>query len=152
MMEKSINFDSDGNLLFGIYHQPDPPKDNRIGVLLCDAGLTYHVGLSRLYVRLSRRLTSNGFHVLRFDPHGIGDSSGKLSKRKVDDLFREVETGGFVGDTLSAIDYFLNVGSIDSVILCGFCGGAVTSVLTAQKRLNQVRGLALAGPTAPAAN
>ena len=148
MTEKSVHFSSKENILYGIYHQPNIEDDNRIGVLLCVAGLTYHVGLSRLYVRLARRLTKRGFHVLRFDPHGIGDSDGTLQKRKVDDLFRDIEQGDFVEDTLAAFDYFFSIGHIDTVFLCGFCGGAVTAVLAAPKRLPQIKGVALAGPTA----
>lgn len=44
------------------------------GVVLLNAGLIHRVGPSRVYVRIARRLASEGHTTLRFDFGGVGDS------------------------------------------------------------------------------
>lgn len=62
--------------LFGVYHAPLSAADRDLGIVVCSPlGREYtktHRGLRQLALRLARV----GFHVLRFDYRGCGDSSG----------------------------------------------------------------------------
>jgi pimeloyl-ACP methyl ester carboxylesterase len=65
--------------LFGMYRPPRVSVARKAGVLLCPAiGLEYmrtHYAM-RL---LAKQLAIAGFHVLRFDYHGTGDSAGEIA-------------------------------------------------------------------------
>jgi pimeloyl-ACP methyl ester carboxylesterase len=72
-----IVFDSPHGPLAGFHHIARPPVARVSTVVLCspigyDAMLTH-----RTYRHLAERLSALGFHVLRFDYHGTGDSSGR---------------------------------------------------------------------------
>lgn len=61
--------------LFGALHSPEPGLDRRRGVLLCyPLGFEY-IRSHRAFIRLSDRLAAHGFHVMRFDYLGSGDSA-----------------------------------------------------------------------------
>ena len=77
-MERPISFMSRGFRLSAVMHEPDSEVAKRCGVLICNAGLQAKAGPFRLGVRLARKLTRIGYHVLRFDYPGIGDSEGML--------------------------------------------------------------------------
>jgi alpha-beta hydrolase superfamily lysophospholipase len=69
----------DAHQLFGILTLPPPDRsDRRDGkrpaIILANAGCAHRIGPHRLYVRLSRAWAQLGFHVLRMDLSGIGDS------------------------------------------------------------------------------
>ena len=62
--------------LFGCYLAPQagPPRD--CGVVLCPPLGREYIRSHRTYRQLAYRLCDVGFHVLRFDLYGCGDSSG----------------------------------------------------------------------------
>jgi pimeloyl-ACP methyl ester carboxylesterase len=65
-----------GRQLFGVYHPPAPSVARGVGVVLCNP-LGYEAMCAhRTYRHLAQRLAMAGFHALRFDYHGTGDSSG----------------------------------------------------------------------------
>ena len=59
--------------LFGILSEPDEPTSSTTMVCVPDA-FTPHVGLSRIWVDLSRLWCAQGLKSLRFDVSGCGDS------------------------------------------------------------------------------
>jgi len=63
--------------LFGILTPADPAqaKANRPAVLVTNAGCVNRQGPHRMFVTLARRWAKLGFHVLRIDLSGIGDSA-----------------------------------------------------------------------------
>jgi len=143
--EKILLLKHRNNLLQGIYHLPEKKNEKKIGILLCNAGLTYNIGVGRLYVRLARALTKSGFHVLRFDPSGTGDSDGLFEKDLIDDLFYDIEQGIFVDDTLAMFDYFFRISPIKSIIIGGFCGGGNTALIAASHKRDKTIGIFTAG-------
>lgn len=133
-----------GEKLLGILHTPEEPTPGgrRVGINLLNPGLKCRVAPNRLYVKLARVLTERGFHVLRVDPAGIGDSEGELPEAAVADLWGEIQRGRFVPDALAMNDHFARACALDDMILMGSCGGAITALL-AGVRDERVRALTL---------
>ncbi|MDP2896314.1 MAG: alpha/beta hydrolase [bacterium] len=143
--EEAVVFQSNGETLFGIIHTPARERfTRRVGLILIPAGLQYRIGPCRLYVNLARQLSEEGLHVLRFDTHGIGDSGGDLGEKYVLDLWGSIEEGLFVQDTLAAVDFFVRQNRLDTVLVGGLCGGAITALICAT-RTDKVNGLVLLG-------
>jgi pimeloyl-ACP methyl ester carboxylesterase len=150
MMGEIVTFPSvEGETLFGII-QPPTGQDRDIarkGIILSNTGIHYRVAWHRLNVELSARLARKGFHVMRFDPHGIGDSEGELDESQ--DMIRQfdiIQQGLFARDAIRAVDVFQQKCSLDRIYLAGFCGGALTSMIAAaaDPRVNGV--IYVAGP------
>ncbi len=131
-MEKVVSFESGQFRLNGIIHSP-PKTEGRVGVILLCPGYKHRVGQHRLYVYLARRLCKEGFHVLRFDFHGLGDSGGEIERCLFADFWNFVQRGGFVDDTIAAIDYFTKEIAPERIVLMGLCGGAITALLAAAR-------------------
>jgi alpha/beta superfamily hydrolase len=135
-MERPIRFiNKQKNLLYGILHEPDYKKNKKIGVLCLNTGMQYRIIWHRLNIKIARRLCNQGYSVLRFDTHGIGESEGELDIRgqNIEDFHDAIQTGLFVSDTLSAIEFFRKEADLDQLYLIGPCGGALTAVITAAK-------------------
>jgi alpha-beta hydrolase superfamily lysophospholipase len=67
-------FSTDGGL-FGVLSEPlGGVEATTPTVLFSNGGATHHIGMSRLYVLLARKLSRAGFRCLRFDLGGLGDS------------------------------------------------------------------------------
>jgi uncharacterized protein len=79
--------------LFACHHPPSE-GDSGNGVVLCYPMGHEYIRTHRLYRFLARRLAEAGFHVLRFDYFGTGDSAGD---------FEEARLERWVGDTAAAL-------------------------------------------------
>jgi alpha-beta hydrolase superfamily lysophospholipase len=62
--------------LFGILARPAQPRPGAPAVVMLNAGCVPRFGPHRQYAPLARRWAELGFHVLRLDLAGIGDSPG----------------------------------------------------------------------------
>ncbi len=119
MSEAAIQFQAMGSRVYGILHRPEGAARGR-GVMLISSGLRARRGPNRLYTRFSRALCEAGYHVLRFDPPGIGDSEGDFDsvadfkQRLLDDPRASV----------AALDAFCEVTGLKRFIVIGVCGGA----------------------------
>jgi pimeloyl-ACP methyl ester carboxylesterase len=121
------------DVVFAMLTRPTAPS-NGIGVVLVPAGGLGGSALqNRLWVRLARDLAARGFHVVRHDFRGVGDSSGTVTRFLVDEPF--------VTETESAAGWLAREG-IDRVMLVGTCYGA-RSALAAAARMSGVEALAL---------
>jgi len=67
--EKPCFFGSEA-ILFGIVTEPWQGEEATRCVILLNAGGSYHVGASRMYVPLARRWARRGYVVLRMDYAG----------------------------------------------------------------------------------
>ncbi|HTP49724.1 MAG TPA: alpha/beta fold hydrolase [Anaeromyxobacteraceae bacterium] len=117
MRERAFVFGAHANL-FGVLAEPDP-SDAMAGspaVLLANMGVNHHVGSNRLWVDLSRRLARMGFHVLRFDLSGLGDSLQRPGAHG--DLERAVL------DLREAMDFVSQKGGPQTFVVMGLCSGA----------------------------
>jgi exosortase A-associated hydrolase 1 len=105
--------------------------DGEVGVLMVTGGSQTRVGSHRMYERLSKALSENGFSSFRFDRRGVGDSAGEDPgfKRSAADLaaaanaFRKQapEVTRFIGfglcDGASALALFGKAAGLDGLIL-----------------------------------
>lgn len=73
---KPFFFGDSAKPLFGLHHPPSGGPPRRFGVVICNPFGQEYLRAHRSLRELARRLAETGFHVLRFDYFGCGDSSG----------------------------------------------------------------------------
>lgn len=122
--------------LFGVYHPPQRDADRHEGVVICyPFGQEYMRG-HRAFRQLSMMLSRAGFHVLRFDYYGSGDSGGDA---------RDGNVVQWVDDIHAAIDELREMSQLESVTLIGTRLGAALCVQSAATR-HDVKQLVLWDP------
>jgi pimeloyl-ACP methyl ester carboxylesterase len=118
-------FGQPGRQLFGAYHEPSPGIAVRGAAVLCPPwGPEYFVS-HRIYRRLAIRLSEAGYHVLRFDYYGTGDSAGERT---------EGDLASWYGDASLAVDELRDMSGLTEVVAFGIRLGAVTSWRLAMAR------------------
>jgi len=122
----------DGLILHGLLHEPEAVQARGVCVLLLSPGIKGRVGPHRLYLKLSVRLVQLGFHVLRFDYHGLGDSEGELSESMLADMYNSIQAGRYVGDTVAAMDWMQATTGVSRFVGSGLCGGSISALATAE--------------------
>jgi uncharacterized protein len=133
-----------GVQLAGMLDEPDPSSARNVCVLLLSPGIKGRVGPHRLYLKIAARLVPMGFHVLRFDFHGLGDSEGQLSERVLADVYNSIQSGRYVQDTMAAMDWLENARGINRFVASGLCGGSITGLLAAEAD-NRIRSVLALG-------
>lgn len=71
-----LYFGADGQRLYGVYEAAHNSSAANRAVVLCNPVGNEYIHAHRTMRALSSRLSKAGFHVLRFDYYGTGDSSG----------------------------------------------------------------------------
>lgn len=134
-----------GQLLRGILHEPETRAARGVCILLLSPGVKGRVGPHRLYLKLAARLVPMGFHVLRFDYHGLGDSEGELAERVLADMYNSIQAGRYVGDTVAAMDWMQRNHGIRRFVGSGLCGGSISALITAEsdRRIECLLGIGL---------
>lgn len=115
MREKVLRFGV-GRGLSGLVAEPAARREGAPGVVLLNSGILHHVGASRLYVRLARRLAQDGLVTFRFDFSGIGDSEARK------DALPFVESAPV--ETREAMDLLQQKYGVERFVLLGLCSGA----------------------------
>jgi len=126
LMEYAHIIDASTNLV-GISTKPIAGENNGrgdIAVIMFNAGYLHHVGPNRINTSLARSLGSCGFHTLRMDFSGLGDSGANADVQSNAELVRK--------DAKSAMDFMQSHHGCTRFILFGLCSGAVDSILIAQ--------------------
>jgi len=130
-MEQSVSIPGDV-ALHAVHHRPSPETDRRTGVIFVHGWAGYGIGPHRMFVNAARRFTSAGFHCLRLDLRGRGDSPGDKDKTDLD---------GMIDDVLAAAQY-LRAEGIEKLYALGICSGG-NVVLGAASLDKSFHGLAL---------
>lgn len=130
-MERIAKFKFKDQDLIGIVNLPEqrPPRREKVGIIISVSALKYRICSFRLNVKIARRLSREGFYVLRFDPLGVGDSGGSLTSALGLKHFLDIQTGRYIEDTAAAIDFLKRKYHLDKIVLLGLCGGAITMLL-----------------------
>lgn len=139
MIEKPVKFlNKENQQLYGIIHIPEDisKRNKREGIILAHSGADGRVGYGRQYVHFARQLCREGFFAFRFDPHGMGDSEGYISSCSWSSLWSFMQTGFYIDDVLTAIDFLIEEENIKKITLMGLCAGAVSAILTSEKHSN----------------
>ncbi len=103
--------------LFGMVTEPAGTTDGPT-IVLVDEGNTHHIGQSRVWVDLARRLGDQGFRVLRFDLSGNGDSGTRPGQTA------HVPRAPEAGDDVRMAQAGVSPDDPADVVLIGFCSGA----------------------------
>lgn len=109
-----------GGALFGILTRPpEELRDReRPALLLLSAGTVHRIGPHRFYVKLARRWARLGFHVLRVDLSGIGDSAA------VADCPENLcYPKSAIADVQAAMDALGRILDVRRFVLMGLCSG-----------------------------
>ncbi len=122
-----------GHLLYGMLHEPPAPVARGVCVLLLSPGIKGRVAPHRLHLKIAERLAPLGFHVLRFDFYGLGDSQGELAEGLLADMYNTVQGGRYVGDAVAAMDWMRDHCGTKRFVGSGLCGGSITALLAAQQ-------------------
>jgi alpha-beta hydrolase superfamily lysophospholipase len=116
--------------LFGIVTTPPIDEKRRRGVILLNAGATYHMGPNRQYVTLARQWARRGYYVLRFDLQGLGDSGTRNGQPD-----NEVFPPAALDDIRAAIEFMRIRYGVFDLSLCGICSGAYHALRAAAAAL-----------------
>lgn len=108
-------FPAGDNVLFGILTQPVSPNGNRAVVVLSGGGSPTSLSRNRLSTRMCRLLSADGYMAMRFDYHGVGESSGEVGQFHLATPF---------SDDLVAVTEWLKTNDAHDFVLLGSCFGA----------------------------
>lgn len=113
--ERFIRLPAGDELLLGVVTEPTVTPVGGAIVLLSGRSAVTSVGRSRLFVGLARRLAALGYHVVRFDHRGAGESTGVEQPWELAAPFLE---------DAKAVVAWLQAEGITDVRFMGTCGGA----------------------------
>lgn len=118
-------FGASQKALLGIYQPPKVNPMRRCGIVLCYPIGQEYVRAHRAFRQLALLLVRNGFHVLRFDYYGCGDSAGD---------FEEADVTQWTRDVAAAIDELKDISGVKKVSLIGARLGASLCALAGSPR------------------
>jgi pimeloyl-ACP methyl ester carboxylesterase len=134
--ERPVFFSAAGNDLFGIVTEPTREPKGVALVFLTGGAFIPATNRNRLSVRIARSVAALGYHSLRLDYHGVGESGGEIELYRLD--------RPFVDDVLAAASCLRERG-VPEIVLAGTCFGARTA-LAAAERTPGLRGVVLLAP------
>lgn len=122
---ETFYFGDPPKLLYGAYHPAQEFKDRGVGVILCYPVINEYLRAHRAFVRLATQLAMEGFHVLRFDYFGSGDSYGDDDDANLAEWSKNLST---------AIDELKHGCDASFISLIGLRMGASLALLAAEQR------------------
>lgn len=121
--------------IFAILTKPTTEPKGAAVILLNGGANTPSMGRNRMSVDIARNLSRNGFHSVRFDYHGVGESTGLVEQLRLDAPFVE---------DLEAVAAWARSQGPKQIFLAGCCFGSRTSIASAQ-RIQGLAGMVLFG-------
>lgn len=123
--ETPIFFEAGEDVLLGILTRPTGRRLDAAMVIAASGLRGTSMGRNRMFVRLGRQAAARGFHAIRFDYHGVGESSGNADGMSL--------TAPFAHDLLAAVRYAEVLG-VRRHVYAGVCFGARTVIAVAPSR------------------
>ena len=111
--------------LFGVYHPPKAATARETGVVLCYPFGQEYMRSHRAFRQMALLLSKAGFHVLRFDYYGTGDSAGETD---------EVSLTQWVEDAGAAADELKETAEVKRIAFVGLRLGATVAAMAAAGR------------------
>ncbi len=116
--------------LYGVYHPPASQQYRDEAILICYPIGEEYIRTHRVLVQLTGMLTRLGFHVLRFDYFGSGNSSGNTG---------EGDVAQWLQDTMTALTELKDMSAVSRLSVIGIRFGAVLAALaTAETKINKL--------------
>lgn len=131
--ERAIVYPVHGEACVAVYHAG--LENITTGVVFVVGGRQYRAGAHRQFVLLARALAQAGFHVLRFDTRGMGDSGGDT--RSYLDTSEDLHS--------AVLELKKQASTIKRIVLWGLCDGATATIMNANS-LPDVNGVILVNP------
>ena len=120
-------FGASTQALYGVYHHPNKQLARDESILLCPPFGQEYMRSHRAFRQLATLLAQQGFHVLRFDYRGTGDSSADIEDVTVQDWLNDIET---------AVDELKETACTRTVHIIGLrLGGLLASAAALNKKL-----------------
>ena len=110
--------------LFGVYHAPDGKSARQSAILLCQPLGHEYLRAHRAFRNLAVSLAGQGFHVLRFDYFGCGDSGGDQEQATIDQCLADLST---------AVEELKDTAGVPRVSLVGLLANGLARPGTASK-------------------
>ena len=132
-----FRFGPKGEELLGLYHRPLMDQDRKECCLLCNPFGQEAIRSHRVFRIIAERLAHSGFHVLRFDYFGTGDSAGGDHEGDID---------RWVDDAIRANDELLRRSGCSRSSWFGLRLGATIAALASKRLSNAPRRLILWDP------
>ncbi len=114
-------FGNSSQPLYGAYHSPRCSTFRDSAVLLCYPIAQEYLRSHWMLRRVAEQLANAGFHVLRFDYYGTGDSAGDFCDASVDRWQEDIRLAG---------EELLNMSGASSLSVIGLRFGATLAALT----------------------
>lgn len=119
-------FGSPSSQLSGVYHAADALCDRYHGVVLCYPFGQEYMRAHCAFRKLAKSLSKKGYHVLRFDYRGTGDSGGDMNKVTAPDWLQDIEC---------AVEELKDMTGVNRVALVGLrLGGLLAGVAGTRRR------------------
>ena len=122
---KPFFFGDSARPLFGLHHPPSGGAPRRWGVVICNPFGQEYLRAHRSLRELANRLAGDGFHVLRFDYYGCGDSAGDSAEASLEQWLLDIS---------AAIAEVKEASASPKFALVGLRLGATLSGLLARQR------------------
>lgn len=133
--EELVFFPCGDEELSGVLTSPSEPNGHVV-VVSWGAAAIPSSGPNQLRTRMARSLAADGYHCLRFDYVGMGESSG---------AYRTPTMTGSYADQIIAASTWLATRGFERVLLLGNCFGAWSSLMAAPS-VTDLEGLVLSNP------
>lgn len=140
--ERPVVFDAAGEDLVGTLTQPDGNPNGLAAITLYGTGPFPVFGRNQVGVSVARDLAALGFHALRFDYRGAGESGGEM---------RPADLGApWTDDVLGAVRFLEGLGHT-RIVLISVCFGARNG-LAASGQIDGLAGMLMISPPVGQAN
>lgn len=90
-MIEPLYFGKKSKILFGVYYPPQSDGNIDTAVVLCYPMGQEYIRSHKTFVHLARKLSHGGYHVLKFDYYGCGDSAGLCEEADIDQWILDVQ-------------------------------------------------------------
>ncbi|HEY0931432.1 MAG TPA: alpha/beta hydrolase [Gemmatimonas sp.] len=104
--------------LYGVYHPPARARADNAGVVLCYPIGQEYIRIHRAFRWLANQLAGQGFHVLRFDYSGQGDSAGD---------FGDARMAAWIEDARMAVGELVSAAGASQVDVVGLRAGTLVA-------------------------
>jgi pimeloyl-ACP methyl ester carboxylesterase len=130
-------FGTGARRLFGIYEPASVTGRGTRAAVLCHPWGEEYIYAHRAMRRLAVRLSASGFHTLRFDFFGTGDSAGDMT---------DADLSGWEDDTALAMDELRHITNAARISLIGLRLGGTIAARVALRHASEVDALVLWDP------